>query len=260
MANISIISRAHVNNARRIEAEFYQPYYLSLEGILLSNKTLCMFQFADVTDGEHGSPKIDESSGIKYLSGNNICDNYIDYENAKQCTLELHKRNIRSALLKGNVLLSIVGSIGNASAVIDDVLGNTDRNVATIKNINNNRILPNYLSVFLNTKFGKYQTNRLSTGNNQPFLNLINVKSLIVPELDILFQKLISDKYLLFYKLLNKSKLSYTKAIEILLKSIGIYNWQPNLPKYFTKYLTNISSSLRFDAELRIPTHSATQI
>ena len=82
--------------------------------------------------------------------------------------------------------MSIVGTVGKASVVHDDVIANTDRNVATIKL--SALINPHYLSIFLNCKYGTNQTGRFSTGNVQPLLNLSQIKQLKICNFSISFQ------------------------------------------------------------------------
>ena len=157
---ISVLKFSDINNINfgRIDSEYYLKKYLNLEKIIKNNEYLKISEFSIVTDGEHGSPDLDQNSGIYYLSGTNIKENYIDFNNVRFCTQKLHLKNLRSSIKKNNVLMSIVGTVGKSSIIYEDFLGNTDRNVATIKEIK--IINPHYLSVFLNSKFGKFQTER----------------------------------------------------------------------------------------------------
>lgn len=178
---ISVLKLSTINNSDfgRIDAEFFGREFIKLENKLKEKKHSKLIKISTITDGEHGSPDLDDNSGIVYFSGNNIKENFIDKEKVRYCTKKLHEKNLRSSVQRNTVLMSIVGSVGRASIVNFDILANTDRNVATIKNIDKG-CNPFYLSIFLNSRFGKFQTQRFSTGNVQPLLNLLQVKSIII--------------------------------------------------------------------------------
>ena len=193
---------------------------------------------ATVTDGEHGSPDLDDNSGIMYLSGHNVKENYIDLDNVRFCSEKLHFKNLRASVKRNSILMSIVGTVGKCSIVNVDILANTDRNVATIKDIDS-KYNPFYVSVFLNSLYGKYQTERFSTGNVQPLLNLSQVKCIIVPNLTSTFQKKIEELVLLNDEKREDSKSTYSKAENILLKELGLSTMTQESLEFFTEMITD---------------------
>lgn len=250
---ISEVLLSEIVRNNRIDAECYMKENLLLNRIVESHKHKSIYEFATITDGEHGSPDLDENSGILYLSGHNVKDNVLDLSDVRYCSEQLHKKNSRSALTKNSVLLSIVGTVGNASVVYQDIVANTDRNVATIKNISD-LVNPYYLSTFLISKFGKFQTHLLSTGNVQPLLNLLQVKSIRVclPEKD--FQLKIETIVKTAHTNLSKSKSLYSDAENILLSELGFKKWQPNNAPINIKQLKeSFLTSGRLDAEYYQP-------
>lgn len=252
---ISILNFKEVfnNDFGRIDAEFFGRIFLKKEEKLKKKIVKKISEIAVVTDGEHGSPDLDENSGILYLSGHNVKENYIDFENIRSCSEKLHLKNLRSALKVDNVLMSIVGTIGRSSVVFDDVVGNTDRNVATIKEIDK-IINPKFLSTFLNSIYGTFQTDRFSTGNVQPLLNLLQVKSILVPVLSVFFQDKI-DKIITEFKLKRElSKQTYKQAENILLQEIGLKDFIPNKePVNVKSFKDSFATSGRLDAEYYQP-------
>lgn len=245
---ISEVGLRETLNNNRIDAECYQKAHIliSKEIIAYPHKTLS--NIAEITDGEHGSPKLDEDSGIVYLSGHNVKNNFIDYSDIRYCDRSIHEKNARSALRVNNVLLSIVGTVGNASVIYEDVEGNTDRNVATIKNIHG--VNPYFLSTFLNSKYGKYQTGKLSTGNVQPLLNLIQVKSVIICLPSDSFQKEIEQIVQTSHNKAKQASVLYTDAKNVLLEELKLNKWQPEKKTYNIKQLKeSFLVSGRLDAE-----------
>ena len=250
---ISEIMLGDVIKNNRIDAECYRKRNLFLNHIIETFYHKLINDFATVTDGEHGSPDLDDNSGILYLSGHNVKDNVLDLSDVRYCSKELHIKNSRSALTTNSVLLSIVGTIGNASVVYQDLIANTDRNVATIKNISS-IVNPYYLSTFLNSKFGKYQMQLLSTGNVQPLLNLLQVKSIKVCIPNISFQSEIEQVVKSAHSNLQQSKSLYSEAEDILLSELGIKDWQPNNNPINIKQLKeSFLASGRLDAEYYQP-------
>lgn len=246
-----LLSESIKNN--RIDAECYKKENLYLNYVIESYVHKSINEFAVVTDGEHGSPDLDENSGILYLSGHNVKANLLDFSEIRYCSEQLHRKNNRSALTINSVLMSIVGTVGNASVVYKDVVANTDRNVATIKNILD-FVNPYYLSTFLNSKFGRFQTQLLSTGNVQPLLNLLQVKSIKICLPQINFQLKVEQIVKSAHETLSKSKTLYSEAEEILLSELGIKDWQPNNAQVNIKNLKDsFEASGRLDAEYYQP-------
>ena len=246
---VSEVRLSNVECNNRIDAECYKKINIFYHQIIDNYTYELISDFAEVTDGEHGSPELDENSGIAYLSGHNVKDNILDLNDIRYCSKNLHNRNMRSALSKNNVLLSIVGTVGNSSVVYKELEANTDRNVATIKKISTT-VNPYYLSTFLNSKYGRKQTEILSTGNVQPLLNLNQVKSIKVCLPSLHFQSQIETRVELAHSRVEESKQLYTVAENQLLSELGLNDWQPENQNVNIKTLKeSFLSSGRLDAE-----------
>ena len=236
----------------RFDAEFFNKKYIENEKSLDFKQSVFLSELAVITDGEHGSPDLDDESGIIYLSGNNVKDNQIDFGNVRYCTEKLHVKNARSSVKKNTVLMSIVGTVGKASVVHDDVIANTDRNVATIKP--NTLINPHYLSIFLNCKFGTNQTDRFSTGNVQPLLNLSQLKQIKICNFGMGFQCAIAELSQAQDEKLKQSKASYTQAEQTLLEAVGLADFKPSTQNTNIKtFAQSFGTSGRLDAEYYQP-------
>jgi type I restriction enzyme M protein len=238
----------------RIDSEYYYKRFVKADKVTRKKNHQKISEFATVTDGEHGSPDLDENSGIMYLSGQNVKDNFLDISGTQQyCSERLHKKNLRSSIKVGNVLISIVGTVGNASVVYKDFTGNTDRNVATIKNIDSS-FSPYFISTFLNSYYGRSQTERLSTGNVQPLLNLLQVKSILLPTLEDKFQITIKKLVKTAHSSQSTSSNFYQQAEDLLLSELGLKDWQSTEKSFAIKsFSESFLSSDRLDAEYYQP-------
>ncbi|WP_375604873.1 hypothetical protein [Flavobacterium davisii] len=87
---------------------------------------------------------------------------------------------------------------------------------------NQNKILPEYLSAFLNSKIGVWDVKRRSRQSiNQTNVNPEEVKQIKIPLLGMLFQNKIRDNFVLASGKLRKSIELYTQAETLLLQEIG---------------------------------------
>ena len=130
MAIWSEIMLSEVETASRLDAEYYRPDYLALVDVLDSKKPHRIGDFAFVTDGIHSSPDVVEEGGISYLSAKCVKDNEFEVGDALQISAEQHIANNRTQLRRDDVLLTTVGTIGNAAVVTDELLpANSDRHL-----------------------------------------------------------------------------------------------------------------------------------
>lgn len=132
--NISIIQSSEIEGATRLEAEYYQPTYLSLIKSLKRISTVKLDSIAFVTDGIHASIDYDNKSKIRCLSAQSVKDNTFDLSANTFISEKQHTINLRTSLKMGDVILSSVGTIGNCAVVTKDILrANADRHVAIIR-------------------------------------------------------------------------------------------------------------------------------
>src|SRR3972149_4176147 len=176
MSVYSIIKKPQLEGATRLDSEFYQPEYLALMDSLNKKPTVQLNSIAFVTDGIHASIDYDNKSNIRCLSAQYVQDNYFDLSANTFISESQHKINLRTSLKAGDVIISSVGSIGNCAVVTKDILpANADRHVAIIR-LSEGDISSFYLSVFFNSKYGRFQTIREATGNVQLNLFIDKIK------------------------------------------------------------------------------------
>jgi type I restriction enzyme, S subunit len=88
-----------------------------------------------ITDGSHNPPKGVDNSDYRMLSSRNIFNDKINFDKFRYLTKDAYeKENRRTNIAAGDVLLSIVGTIGRVAVVEEDILPFTlQRSVAVIK-------------------------------------------------------------------------------------------------------------------------------
>ena len=181
MAVWSVIDFPTLKDVARWDPEYFQPSNLEMEYLLRKHEPRRIGDFADVTDGIHASPEwVDE--GIPYLSAKSIKEFLVDVKGAGQISHSQDNANPRTRAQAGDVLLTSVGTIGNAGVVEPDALpANMDRHLGIIRIHDVNEVDPYYLAAFLNCAYGRFQSIREATGNVQPNLFIQHIRSLLVP-------------------------------------------------------------------------------
>jgi restriction endonuclease S subunit len=113
-----------------------------------------------------------------------VTDFNLRFDSEKRILFEHHEKELaRTAVKNGDVLLTIKGRIGNA-AISENVPEpvNINQDVALLRF---NDVLPLwYIVAYINSRFGKLQSEKMSTGAINPFLGLSNVLKFEIPQFD----------------------------------------------------------------------------
>ncbi|MFH1729812.1 MAG: hypothetical protein ABIA04_15475 [Pseudomonadota bacterium] len=251
MAVWSKITSGKLENFFDCSPEFYQPKYLKLSKKLRSLPLLPVGKLAYITDGEHGSPQWDNSSNIKYVTAEYIGSNVIKNGKMKTISIVQDKRNARARLQKNDVLVYSVGAYAGLTAKAEPHLfpANIPRSVAIIRLNNMELVLPGFLSIFLNCKYGTFQSIRFRAGNSQPVLALEKIKQFEIPLLDIKFQNEIDNLYDYAYEKRMTSKSLYSQAQELLEKELGLDKLVLEKTKSYETSFSEVVDGGRIDAD-----------
>ena len=163
-----------------------------------------------ITDGSHNPPKgADERTEYVMLSSQNIIEDRINYNSARYLSREdFERENKRTYLEKGNVLLTIVGTIGR-TAIIDNEKNITlQRSVAVIKPTG--KIKSEYLVASLKSDSTIKQLNKESKGVAQKGIYLNDLKKIVIPVPPIDLQNQFSK----IVKQIDKQKFEIEKSLK----------------------------------------------
>ena len=163
-----------------------------------------------ITDGSRNPPKgVDERTEYVMLSSQNIIEDRINYNSARYLSREdFERENKRTYLEKGNVLLTIVGTIGR-TAIIDNEKNITlQRSVAVIKPTG--KIKSEYLVASLKSDSTIKQLNKESKGVAQKGIYLNDLKKIIIPVPPIDLQNQFSE----IVKQIDKQKFEIQKSLK----------------------------------------------
>ncbi len=204
--------------------------------------------FSFITDGIHESIIFDDDSDIKLISAKSPKENYFVIEESDRIYSKQDDKNIRTQLRINDVIVSTVGTIGNCAVVTSEILpANADRHVGIIRLKNDYK--PRFISSFLLSKYGRFQTFRESTGNVQLNLFIYKLVDLLIPELSLMSQNHVEDVCLKADLLRKQANKCISEAEQMLLSEIALHNWKPKHNLSFIGCYNNTILNCRMDAE-----------
>jgi len=220
-----------IEKTMRFDSEYYQlKYDQNIENV--RNSKFKNVKLGTLIEGiKYGtSEKVDYSeSGIPFLRVTDINSfNTIDIEDIKRIP-EYELPRVKNAIIREReVLISRTGTIGCA-VYIDGGLKNSVFGSYFIKiKVDESKINPLYLSIFLNSQLGRLQTERDTSGAIQTNITLPIIKSLriIVPDTEI--QDKICDVYMDALQIRNASR---KHLLEIEKHNQAIISFSLNTPE-----------------------------
>lgn len=148
------------------------------------------------------------------------------------------------------MLIYSVGAYAGLAALAEPHLfpANIPRSVAILRLIENDLIIPEYVSVFLNTKYGKFQTYRLRAGNSQPVLALDKIRQLEIPVIENKKQEEIKELYQNAYRSRIKSREYFEQAKSLLYKELKLNELEIKPQKWFLAKYSSVVEAQRIDS------------
>jgi len=243
----------------RVEASYYRKQYLDVdEKIVTFNngfmylKNLC----TKITDGTHKTPDY-KPEGIKFITAKNILEDGIDFEDVKYISKDEHNEiSKRCKVEPGDMLFTKVGRIGYAKVVPANVPNfSIFVSVALLKLKGN--VDSRFIEAFLNSKYGRIQSERLVKGSNQPDFHLEDIAEIKVPIPSPEIQKYIGDKVRKAEELREEAKRLIKEAEEILYSQLKQEQYLEKQKSIVNKYiwLSDKEVDTRIDSQYYKPNY-----
>lgn len=217
------ISLSNLERTRRIDSEFYKKECLIIAQILKDINAVPITNYLnDVSDGNHMtiSDRF-QPKGIPYYRGQDIHNFFIESA-APICIDEEAYNNPymhRSHIKKGDVLLSIVGTIGESALVFSDRKATCSCKLAILRPTST--IFSPLLAIYLKTKYGFNQIEKFKRGAVQMGYLLEDMDQLLIPFFSNSFIKYIAEIVNRAHDIMKESEITYKNAEGILSKEIG---------------------------------------
>lgn len=246
----SIVNYFEINSTFdfRIDAEYWHPKYLQSKNEIENHKWSYLSDIGKIKGGKRlPLGETFSQEGIPYIRAEDV-KYFVDYEYAPRISNELHQKLSQYQTKANDILITIVGnSIGDVGFIKFDLEKcNLTENCAKITDLS---LLPDYVFIFLISKYGQNQIDREKVGTAQPKLALARIANFKIPILDKFFQAAIQKVVKKSYKILKESKYQYIIAQTLLLSELDLVNWQPKHRLTFIKNYSDTQRAKRIDAE-----------
>lgn len=246
------------NETKRIDSEFFKKEYVLNDRLILK---YCngFYYFKDAIKKMAGgaTPLGAEYQeiGIPFLRVQNIMKNYFSLNDVVYISSEQDKELKRSKLKLDDVLLTITGVSYGKSAVVYNEIVNSNINQHSVRiEVDKSKVLPSFVSTFLNSKNGKLQADRNVTGVTRPALDYEAIKKFKIPVLSTRFQIYTETLVKSAHEKLEESKKLYREAEELLLEELGLKDFELSRDSVAVKsFADSFGTSGRLDAEYYQP-------
>lgn len=247
----SIVNNNKLERTYRFDAEYYSKHYLEYDARLLNKKCSSLTWFCDISDGNHMkiSDKFEED-GIPYFRGQDLSSFFIENASPVKIPINVYEMGWmkRSHFKEHDILLSIVGTVGNVS-IVTDKLGKTTGSCKIAILRPKDTKYSKYISTFLQCKYGRYQIERNTRGAVQKGLILEDFDQINVFFPDDKFVKMINEYVNKCVELNRMSKLHYKNAEYSLMNELNLANYTPVHIQSYVKNFSETQNAKRFDAE-----------
>ncbi|MCZ0931764.1 MAG: restriction endonuclease subunit S, partial [Oligoflexia bacterium] len=174
--------------------------------------------------------------------------NISKYAKINRQTIQLYKLKDRDVLFNRTNSLKFVGRTGLFKKFSDEDIVFASY-LVRIKP-NSKTVTPEYLTTFLNTKYGITDIKRRARISiNQSNVNPEELKKVEIPLVSNTLQKKITFLFDTAFKLIQKAETKYTEAESILLSELNLSNWESKKQLSFIKNYSDTQKASRIDAE-----------
>ncbi len=240
----------------RLDSEFYRPEHLELDRILEERKSIVWGELeGKFIVGPFGSTFLVENyvtrSPYRYVRGRDVKPFFLLDDDNCYISQEHFIGLSKYRLQPGDLLASVVGTLGNVSIVTEDV----GEAVFSCKStaFRSGKLDPYYLCAYLNSGIGQTYLKRMVRGHVQTGLNLCDLKSIPIFIPDARLEKKTSLIVQKAYSKKQESKDLYAYAEGLLLEELGLADLDLSPSLFYERPFSEAQESARLDAEFFQP-------
>ena len=247
----SIVDASH---SLRFDAEFFRPDYLQVQRRLeaMGSRKLIDFQVNIRHPKEIKRNYVDD--GVLFLRAQNVRPLSIDLtSNPVYISEEDAERLKENTIQYKDILITRSGAnAGQCAIYIEDSHAISSSHTFILKSGNLN---PFFLTIFLNSRYGKTLIERGKYGSSQPEIAPPFLYQIPVPNCEDL-QTEIEKIYLRSKELTELSKTRYAETQTLLLSELGLADWQSKHTLAFTTDYVSMQRAERIDADYFQPRYN----
>ncbi len=226
---ISILNKSIAllnNETERIDSEYFKKEYLFKIQELKANNNKFLNELGLIKGGKRLPLGEDFSEvGIPYIRAQDVKNNFVEFENSPRISEKLHLELISYQTKYNDILITNVGNSIGDTGIVKFEMKKCNLTENAVKFISQ-KINPDFVFSFFQSKFGKFQIERETVGTAQPKLAIERIRKFIIPIVNDKLQEKISE--IIKKALENKinSKKTYLDAETYLLSEIGLHNFE----------------------------------
>lgn len=249
---ISEILRSELEYSGRLDSEYYRKHLLFYEDQICKKSFTQLDRVATFLIGPFGSAfdteNYIEDGDYRYVRGQDVKPFILKDGENRYVPYEDFERLKKYALKEEDILVSVVGTLGNACIVQKRDLPAIFSCKSTV--IRTSTINPVYTLTFLNCKYGRELLIRKERGAIQKGLNLDDLKTTLIPEFSEIFQLKVEKIFYNAQSKIAESKSLYSSAETLLLETLGLSNFEPSAEPVNVKgFKESFLATGRLDAE-----------
>jgi type I restriction enzyme M protein len=245
------VKKSKLERTMRVDSEFYSKENLRIDAVLNKLTKNSVVDLFCVSDGNHMAIADEFSDdGIRYYRGQDISNFFIEDATPIHITENTYNTPImiRSHLQKGDVLLSIVGTIGKTALVYTEKKQTCSCKLAILRPRNSGT--SEIGAVFLACKYGQNQIQKFIRGAVQMGFLLEDMNQIHIPNFSDDLCDNIAKTIGKMHNLRQKSISRYAAAETRLLSALGLQNFNPAPGAIAEKsFSESFGASGRLDAE-----------
>ena len=193
--------------------ELLNARFVELFGDMILNpngwKKTLLGEACDVRDGTHDSPKY-YAEGYPLVTSKNVTGGKIDFTDCSLiCEEDYKKINQRSKVNLGDILMPMIGTVGNP-VIVDIDVEFAIKNVALIKFRKQSTVINSFVKALLESNYFDRAVISKVRGGTQKFISLGDIRKLEICLPPINVQEQFAD----FVNQVNKSKVEIQKALD----------------------------------------------
>lgn len=252
---IAEVNWSDLEFTNRLDAEYYRPKHLSAEKLLSLRGGIALNGIADFLIGPFGSAfaveKFTDESIYRYIRGKDVKPMRLEENDNVYMPKSDFDRLSKYALNSGDILVSVVGTLGNSALIEESHLPAIFSCKSTAIRV---RVVdPRYLLAYLNSKYGRNLLLRKERGAVQKGLNLDDLKSLIVFVGSGELQSRVACTFDASRKVGNEASSQLLKAGATLTNVLGLDTWTPPEALSYVRSSTEAFAAGRLDSQFFAP-------
>ncbi|MGD7035126.1 hypothetical protein [Methylotuvimicrobium buryatense] len=255
MAVWSKTTTSEILATRRIDAEFSDPKYIEAERRTRNCKTENLGSLGIFVPGPFGSAfrvrNYDFKSPFRYIRGQDVKPFFILEDDSRFIPQADFIRLQRYAVKKDDLIISVVGTLGNVAVCTERETPAMFSCKSTI--FRTNRVDPYYLLAYLNSHYGQLCLLRRQRGAIQTGLNIEDLRSIPIPRIGNLIELEIAEKIRKAHYELILSRELYQSAQQLLEAELGLDKLSFQRTLGYTAQVSDVVSEKRMNAEYFSP-------